>query len=111
MEPEVQPFDAAALLRHRDFVRAVAGRLLDDPHLVDDVEQETWATALGRPPRSPGALAAWLGQVARRLAFKALRSRERRARRERASSPRALPPPRTSSREPSRRSSASSRRS
>lgn len=81
------PFDAAALLRHRDFVRAVAGRLLDDPHLVDDVEQETWATALGRPPRSPGALAAWLGQVARRLAFRALRSRERRVRRERAASP------------------------
>ena len=57
------------LLNHRDFVRAVARRLLNDPHLVDDVEQQTWLAALQHPPRDPLALPRWLGQVARRLAL------------------------------------------
>ncbi|MDH3591035.1 MAG: sigma-70 family RNA polymerase sigma factor, partial [Planctomycetota bacterium] len=72
-----------ALLEHAGFVRALARRLLADPHAADDVVQETWLAALRKPPRDKTRLRAWLGTVARRLALKRRRSGGRRPRRER----------------------------
>ncbi len=84
--------DSASLLKHRAFVRAVARRLLSDPNLVDDVEQQTWMAALEKPPRDRQALGAWLGQVARRLSLRTLRDRARRRTRERRGPPPSRPP-------------------
>lgn len=74
--------DRMALLEHRAWVRALARRLVRDENDVDDVEQETWATALRTGPAEPRALRSWLGVVASRLALQRLRGETRRARRE-----------------------------
>jgi|GEM_PF-6712023 len=71
------------LLSHEEFVRALSRRLVIDEHLVDDVVQETWLAALERPPRSAGALRAWLGTVARNFIFSMGRDDRRRVLRER----------------------------
>ncbi len=70
--------EAETLLVHAGFVRAIARRLLRDPELAEDVVQDTWVTALRRPPRQSGNVRGWLGTVARHLA---LRRRQREAQR------------------------------
>lgn len=77
------PVDAPELLRHADFVRAVARRLVLGEAQVDDVVQQTWLAALEHPPRRRGRLRAWLGAVARNFALRAAREARRRAHRER----------------------------
>ncbi|MDH3591764.1 MAG: sigma-70 family RNA polymerase sigma factor, partial [Planctomycetota bacterium] len=85
--------DAATLLAHGNFVRAVARKLLRHGDQVDDVVQETWLRALRSPPARAGALRAWLGRVARNLARDRLRRDERRLRRERrVARPETVPP-------------------
>ena len=64
-----ETIDAGTLLQHRAFVRAIAAKILSDPNQIDDVEQQTWLAALESPPRERGALAGWLGTVARRFAL------------------------------------------
>ncbi len=80
------PPDAALLLQHRDFVRAVARRLLRGPGTageadLDDVVQETFYAALATPPPED-RLKAWLGRVARNISIQRLRTRAARRRRE-----------------------------
>ena len=77
-------FDRLALLEHREWVRALAWRVLRDENDVDDVEQDTWAVALRTRPDEPRALRGWLGKVASNLALQRLRARGRRTRREAA---------------------------
>jgi RNA polymerase sigma-70 factor (ECF subfamily) len=60
--PERVPLEA--LLAHREWVRALARRLVLDENDADDVEQETWRMAVERPPRHDGSLRAWLRAVA-----------------------------------------------
>ncbi|MHC4971314.1 MAG: RNA polymerase sigma factor [Planctomycetota bacterium] len=86
------PVDIEALLRHREFVRRLARRLVRDDARADDVVQETYVAALKNPPRHAGALRAWLATVVRKLAWTQTRSESRRARREQASRPPAAAP-------------------
>ena len=80
-----QPFlSAHTLLQHEPFVRAVVRGLLSDEERVRDVVQETWLTALRRPPRVRASLRSWLGRVAGNLARDSHRSTGRRRRREEA---------------------------
>ncbi|MBL8858696.1 MAG: sigma-70 family RNA polymerase sigma factor [Planctomycetes bacterium] len=75
-------FRPESLIEHREFVRALARRLLADDHGAEDVAQEACIAALESPPRSGEALRAWLARVTRNLSINTLRERNRRARRE-----------------------------
>ena len=70
------------LLDHAEFLRALARSLLADAHQADDVVQGAFLAALQHPPRPGSNLRAWLGTVARNLAFRARRSEKRQGRRE-----------------------------
>jgi RNA polymerase sigma-70 factor (ECF subfamily) len=86
------PVDIEALLRHREFVRRLARRLVRDDARAEDVVQETYVAALKNPPRHAGALRAWLATVVRKLAWTQNRSERRRTAREHASTPPAAAP-------------------
>jgi RNA polymerase sigma-70 factor (ECF subfamily) len=92
MDSTPTPLDPELLLAHAGFVRSVARSLLRDGSAVDDVVQQTWLTALERPPRDAGALRRWLARVVRSVARESRRSDERRARREIASAPSEVDP-------------------
>jgi RNA polymerase sigma factor (sigma-70 family) len=82
------------LLRHAGFLRGLVRGLLADETAVDDVLQDTWTTAIERPPRRADNLRGWLGVVARNVARKRRRSDVRRLARERAAArPEAQPGP------------------
>jgi len=71
------------LLVEDSWLRRLAGQLVSDPSLADDLAQEAWVTALdqsphARPPR------AWLGRVLRNIARARRRSEQRRQWRERS---------------------------
>ena len=87
MDSTPTPLDPELLLAHAGFVRSVARSLLRDGSAVDDVVQQTWLTALERPPRDAGALRRWLARVVHSVARESRRADERRARREIASAP------------------------
>jgi RNA polymerase sigma factor (sigma-70 family) len=74
--------DPAFLLATDRRLRRLARELVSDSG-ADDVVQETWLAALERPGEVL-ALPGWLGTVARRMAGRARRGGERRARREAA---------------------------
>lgn len=87
--PPVSAASVDALLAHADHVRRLALRLCADGNGVDDAIQDTWLTALERPPRHAGNLRGWLGNVLRNGLRMSRRSALRRARHElAASSPR-----------------------
>ncbi len=87
--------DPSLLLKHAGFLRAIARGLVADEDRVEDILQQTWLTAVERPPRSKDSLRSWLAQVAANLARKGIRDDSRRDRREaRAARPEALPDPR-----------------
>lgn len=70
------------LLQHTEFLSALAARLVSGGSDADDLTQETWLSALRRPPADAGAVRAWLAKVARNHALQAHRSRRRRVSRE-----------------------------
>ncbi len=74
--------DPELLLSHRGWVRAVARALTQDEATALDIEQETWAAAIDRPPPRREGLRAWLGQVVRNLTRQERRSKSRRIARE-----------------------------
>jgi RNA polymerase sigma factor (sigma-70 family) len=87
------PSVADAMLREAKWLRSLALSLVHDEHLADDVVQSTWLAALTHPPRRAGALRAWLGKVARRIAIRTgERERWRRAWEQKASRPEEQPP-------------------
>jgi RNA polymerase sigma-70 factor (ECF subfamily) len=92
MDSTPTPLDPELLLAHAGFVRSVARSLLRDGSAVDDVVQQTWLTALERPPRDAGALRRWLARVVHSVARESRRADERRARREIASAPSEVDP-------------------
>ncbi len=84
--------DVDALLTHAGWVRALAGSLVADPNLADDLTQQTWIAALQRPPRDGTPLKRWLAAVLRNFARAERRSRRHRAQREaRSAHPEAVP--------------------
>ncbi len=80
------------LLQHGRFVRELARSLVRDPHLADDVAQETWTRWLERPPRAAERPKSWLRAVVRSLALNTLRARGRRAEHEQLAHRREVPP-------------------
>ena len=70
------------LLVHADWLRRLAGRLVDESD-ADDLVQETWIAALRSPPqraqRAPGSARPWLAQVLRNLVRSRFRARRVRA--------------------------------
>ncbi len=77
------PLDVSALLRHRDFLRALTRALVADEHLADDAVQQTWLAALQTPPRSAAASRAWLARVAANFARRIARREHEQTERER----------------------------
>lgn len=75
--------DLDAMLAHSGWVRALARSLVADPDLADDIEQQTWLTAMRRPPSHDRNLRSWLGSVVRSMAGMHWRESEARQRRER----------------------------
>lgn len=71
-------------VEQREFVRALARRLLADEHAAEDVAQEACIAAFESPPRPGTPLWPWLAQVVRNLSSNRLRERERRVARERS---------------------------
>ncbi|MEW6744730.1 MAG: sigma-70 family RNA polymerase sigma factor [Planctomycetota bacterium] len=88
MSPSPPPVTADLLLSHAAFLRRLARTLIADEHLADDVVQQTWLAAFEKPPRSEGALRAWLSRVARSVATQIGRRERQRPRVERLSAPR-----------------------
>ncbi len=68
------------LLRHETFVLALARSLLGDEASAQDIAQETWLSALRRPPRA-GSLRAWLERVTHNHAVNLRRAERRRVER------------------------------
>ena len=64
------------------WLRALARRLVADPHRADDAVQDTLVAALDRGPRSPGSLRSWLASVLRNAVRQERRGRARREQRE-----------------------------
>ncbi|HVS09570.1 MAG TPA: sigma-70 family RNA polymerase sigma factor [Planctomycetota bacterium] len=83
MNETALPIRPEDLLRHQEFVGALARRLVRDPHAAQDLAQETWLTALRRPPRSAESLRGWLARVVRSPARGERRAGTRREDRER----------------------------
>ena len=78
------PLDARDFERHAAWLRRLAGRLVEDADVADDLVQETWLRAIIHRPGRHKPLRAWLTTVARSLArFHARGDRNRRRREER----------------------------
>ncbi|MDF1701084.1 MAG: sigma-70 family RNA polymerase sigma factor, partial [Planctomycetota bacterium] len=69
------------LLAHATWLRPLAARLVGWD-AADDVLQDTWSTALTRPPASRRALPNWLARVTRNAALQRRRSEKARVQRE-----------------------------
>ncbi len=84
------PISIEDLLRERAWIRGLARAIA--PTVAADVEQETWLTALRRPPGEGPRLRGWLRRVVRSRAVDGARSKQRRASREAAVRPQATAP-------------------
>jgi RNA polymerase sigma-70 factor (ECF subfamily) len=74
--------DPQFVLEHSGFVRQLVRRLVFDPELARDVEQETWLAALKHGGPAQGSERSWLATIARNLARRAWRTKARRDERE-----------------------------
>jgi len=77
--------DLPALLAHAAWVRRLAGCLVRDDALADDLTQETFMAALRHPPAAELPPRPWLGQVVRNLVRMRARGDRRRGAREESS--------------------------
>ena len=57
-----EPIDINLLLEQRSSLKALAMGLLKDEGRAEDVVQDTYLTALERPPRPGGSFPAWLAK-------------------------------------------------
>ncbi|MHC4860538.1 MAG: sigma-70 family RNA polymerase sigma factor, partial [Planctomycetota bacterium] len=74
---------AEQLLSHGGFLQRLAHGLLLDAHLAEDAVQDTWVTALERPPAMVTNLRGWLSVVVKNFSRMTRRTLVRRSRRER----------------------------
>jgi len=82
MAPE-RTLQTDELLAHARWARRLAGHLVRDPEVADDLVQDTWLAALRHPPAASRPLRPWLRTVLQHLAWQRLRADGRRAARER----------------------------
>lgn len=80
----VPPTSIDELLRHHEWLRRLAGRLIADPAAADDAVQQTWLAALRNRPRSGAPVKGWLATVLRNTLRQRHRESTRRDTRERA---------------------------
>lgn len=73
---------ADLLLRDLRWLRALARRLVRDPHLAEDAVQDTLVKAMERRPRDAGALRGWLASILRNTVRQERRGAARRQVRE-----------------------------
>ncbi len=71
-----------ALLGYQDWIQGLAQSLVGKGESAADVVQDTWMTALERPPRDAGNLKSWLASVARHALSQQRRGKARRQVRE-----------------------------
>jgi RNA polymerase sigma-70 factor (ECF subfamily) len=76
------PRSPEALLENRAWIRGLAKSLVIDESRADDVEQQTWLSAIQNGPTYGGSPRAWLGAVVRNWARRLHRSESRRTRHE-----------------------------
>jgi len=76
--------DPRRFAEHDRFVRTLLQRLVGDPHLAEDLAQETWLAALRQSAAATFLRRAWLGTVARNFALQSIRGGARRCARESA---------------------------
>jgi RNA polymerase sigma factor (sigma-70 family) len=74
----------SVLLQETGWIRALARSLAGDVHLADDLVQDAWVTALGRPPAVDRPVRGWLATVLRHRLGEVRRERVRREGREQA---------------------------
>jgi RNA polymerase sigma-70 factor (ECF subfamily) len=75
-----------ALLDQAGWIHALARKLVNDPHLADDLVQETWVDALEQRPDASRPVRGWLATVARNKLSKLRRGERNRTARERGAS-------------------------
>ncbi|MCA9322697.1 MAG: RNA polymerase subunit sigma, partial [Planctomycetes bacterium] len=73
MEEHAQTTGIEELLESADWLQGLAEQLVQDPHLADDLVQDTWLAALRQPPTTAGPNRAWLATVLRRLSSRRAR--------------------------------------
>jgi len=76
------PIDSEKLLEQTAWIRALARSLVADPHLAEDLAQDTCVAALERPPADSRNLRGWLAAVLRNLHLQSVRTQTRRLERE-----------------------------
>jgi RNA polymerase sigma-70 factor (ECF subfamily) len=86
MDTQTSSEDLAALLEHSTWVRRLAGSLVRDDALADDLTQEAWLAAMRHPPDKGRPLRPWLAQVLRNLVRMRFRGDRRRQGREQSTS-------------------------
>ncbi len=84
----ISPLSHEQLLAHAGWVRALARALVTDGSLADDVEQQSWESALERPPPHDGDLRGWWYTVVRNVARRLGRDAATRRRNEQRLPPR-----------------------
>ncbi len=84
MSGDSNQVDVESLLAERGMIRRLAGALVSDEGLADDLAQEAWVAAARRGPGRPGALRAFLRGVLVNLRRNLERGESRRRRRETA---------------------------
>lgn len=70
------------LLKHASWLKNLALHLVKDAALADDIVQQTWVTAIEKPPRKNASTRHWLGRVLRNNIHNRYREESRRKRRE-----------------------------
>lgn len=80
--PSPPGLDLEQLAAQERLVRSMIRRFVTDPHLVDDLTQDTWLAALRHTAAARLLQRAWLGRVAQNFALQSLRGSSRRNARE-----------------------------
>lgn len=65
MADSTRPLDLDLLLSDTDWLRALARKLVRDPHAAEDLAQDTWVDVLRARVGPRGARRSWLGAIAR----------------------------------------------
>lgn len=82
--PDQSAISIEEMLRHTEFLGALAARMARDAATAEDLVQDVWVKALSSPPATAENLRRWLARVLENQAHSDFRSRSSRERRESA---------------------------